>query len=80
MKVDTIRNRSILVEMSLSNSLEGLGSHVWPSQLPEEWPGDGPWNTWTVRGKEGVVSDACSLLKVTSAERALTSGNGKAKS
>lgn len=72
------------MEMSLSNSLEGLGSRVWPSQVPEEWPGEGPWNAWTVCGhgarpRKSVVSAAHSLLKVANAERALTSGNGKAK-
>lgn len=32
------------------------------------------------QGQEGAVSAARSLLEVASAERALTSGNGKAKS
>lgn len=38
---------------------------------------DSPWAR--SKDKEGVNSAACSLLKVASVERALTSGNEKAK-
>lgn len=84
MKADTFRNWSILVETSYFQQLEGLRGHVWPSQVPEEWPGEEPWYVWTVHGQgprsRKVLSLLPAVLKVVSAKRALTSGNGKAKS